>query len=960
MPPKSRTAQQRAAPVLRAKGKRTDDAGGRSYKQMNDAMTQKERKLYSSLFNLFDESKYDECVEHCDKLLALLPGHPDALCLKGISLTYMRSSKALRFFSAEELGAAPAQYLKEQGWALIEQAMQAAGTDTHIPYHIAAIVRRSECDYEAARRYFKTASDISKLSATILRDYATVCFLLRQYEECADVLGRLLPLVSLEKQGMNLRVCLAALALVNAILARHDKSAACTNMLVDTIQASCTHACFKDNKGRRTTLLRDNLYHECWQELASLRLFQNGEVEQAYGRKKALQHLAEIEAGACGAEKGETPVESASSSPPYEQFTRKDRRMIAERRFQLQLRGAADTDTLFGSIAELYAMNPHDLAPISYALATFLHAACKVTIRADAGNVVEVLCRGVAVSPEDYRPAVRQLYALVAGLHRGSADVAGSALAAQLAGCLSTGQHGFLAATNKFLVGQLLMSLAILAGDPDTAFDEIALYLASTCPAGRFVSLGAFDPVKVSLKLLERSLPDACASVSARLVAHLAKPDSGVSLVTRLQACTYLAGAGDAAPGLLQALLRTVVALPDTDLTLAALPDIEYDCPGKGYLNDNAAPDAVEAHAKWVAAHKTPLLDECGVAATFADDVEVLVAACDALAVLGLSVLAAKLAYYTTFLDDNDRFLASKAARHLLTAGATQAAVNLHGRFMFKSDPWLNSMEMQDTKFLSSVAETHNGAAGTAIDASSIDEAMLVSWGYAMKASREIIETAWEQCHDLGDFHLYSLRKGELAAYRDLSDCFSQLVLKRPAVSRAVQSLFSWWTRLLALSSALSPSDLDRVVSCLERATASADTLGEECFARLTANDKTDSPERLKDGDIYSLRMLRLLLLARSPRAAPSDGQEYHKVVWVFREWAQANSGEPLAAPVQALACALSGSVIAAVATIKKNRGAFEADVLGAIAHLAAAYGLKKTPPTLLEASRKALDGLAL
>eukprot|EP00768_Dysnectes_brevis_P008331 gnl/Dysnectes_brevis/747_a820_1685.p1 GENE.gnl/Dysnectes_brevis/747_a820_1685~~gnl/Dysnectes_brevis/747_a820_1685.p1 ORF type:complete len:834 (+),score=283.02 gnl/Dysnectes_brevis/747_a820_1685:42-2504(+) len=165
MPPRRKrvTARGKGKPKHAVKTKTAPKA--KTFAQIQQTLSGKDKKIYHSVFSLYDSKNYTEALKAATKFLNRVPNHCEILAMKGIS-TYHVSSK-------------------EEGWKIVNQAVTLARTDTHIPHHVKALMTRSEARYSDAMPIYEAALKAAPVNSLILRDYGSVAMQVRDFPKAA-------------------------------------------------------------------------------------------------------------------------------------------------------------------------------------------------------------------------------------------------------------------------------------------------------------------------------------------------------------------------------------------------------------------------------------------------------------------------------------------------------------------------------------------------------------------------------------------------------------------------------------------------------------------------------------------------------------------------------------------------------------------------------------------------------
>jgi len=297
-------------------------------------MSPKAKKQYNQMFALYDSGKYADGAECCTKLLQQYPGFADALCMLGICLYYIPVRRFLSLYKQgklsiprqrfEELEGGecvrallgldsaappsgtqpdqPADHSQEQqqgqgnrpepepqaaqltgkqvtlvtrflhalGWQLISDAQEAGKADTHVPYHIAALLSRTEGKSAQALAFYKKATDLFVNSSTLVRDLGFHQFLMHDYPAAEATLRRAFAL-TLASGKVDEQVARSQLALLVCTCFMSGNYQGCLDAIqsfVSRITSACTHGCFDHgSRSQRLAAARANGYHSCWRDV---------------------------------------------------------------------------------------------------------------------------------------------------------------------------------------------------------------------------------------------------------------------------------------------------------------------------------------------------------------------------------------------------------------------------------------------------------------------------------------------------------------------------------------------------------------------------------------------------------------------------------------------------------------------------------------------------------------------
>ncbi|GAA6030814.1 hypothetical protein JCM8097_008889 [Rhodosporidiobolus ruineniae] len=123
-------------------------------------------ELFRQALTLYESKTNKKGLEVTTDILSRHPDHGETLCMHGIFL--------------HSLGK------KDEGYAHLERGTQ-LDPGSHIVWHVYALMRRSDKEFEEALRCYKKACEIEKDSLNLLTDLSTLTVHLRRYSEYVDV-----------------------------------------------------------------------------------------------------------------------------------------------------------------------------------------------------------------------------------------------------------------------------------------------------------------------------------------------------------------------------------------------------------------------------------------------------------------------------------------------------------------------------------------------------------------------------------------------------------------------------------------------------------------------------------------------------------------------------------------------------------------------------------------------------
>lgn len=180
------------------------------------------------------------------------------------------------------------RFLHALAWKLIRESQEATKGDTHVPFHIAALLSRTEGKASQALGFYQKATEIFSNSSTLVRDLGIQYFLAKDYAAADLRIHRslLLSISSGKPDEQNVRTQLTLAIYTHYMQKKYQGCLNSIRELIEHITTSCTHSCFDRSRSQRMTLARANGYHSCWRDVRAAEAFR-AEVLELMARSEA-------------------------------------------------------------------------------------------------------------------------------------------------------------------------------------------------------------------------------------------------------------------------------------------------------------------------------------------------------------------------------------------------------------------------------------------------------------------------------------------------------------------------------------------------------------------------------------------------------------------------------------------------------------------------------------------------
>ncbi|KAF8550148.1 N-terminal acetyltransferase A, auxiliary subunit [Imleria badia] len=131
----------------------------------SQTLAQKERKLFSELLQAYEQKQLSKGRKFADQILKKYPHHGETMCMKGLVMVHLGE--------------------REAGIALIKDGMR-KDLQSHICWHVWALVQKGEHNYEEALKSYSMALKIDKDNFNIIRETSILQTHTRQFDALID------------------------------------------------------------------------------------------------------------------------------------------------------------------------------------------------------------------------------------------------------------------------------------------------------------------------------------------------------------------------------------------------------------------------------------------------------------------------------------------------------------------------------------------------------------------------------------------------------------------------------------------------------------------------------------------------------------------------------------------------------------------------------------------------------
>lgn len=934
--------------------------------QSSSEISSKDAKAISTIYSDFDNGKYVECFTTCNDLISRLPNNPDIMAMKGAATYYLPISHASQVFTLEEIGALSIPvFLRAEGWRLINEAIDVAakGSKSYIPLHIASIIRRHEHLEVSAIDCLQKASALTPSHSLFHKELAILYFHTDDYKKCEkSLLSFISTTTASVKTSQAPRMFAFTSFLCNMSQKRLDSAEASLAEFKSILQKAAAGAISQGTAAHRDASLYRNFYFEYIQALQAGHCILSIKAEDGNkGNIKAFhQQIGEFPA----------QLKKVRTTKRYDRGEMLRQSLVAYQSCE---------DMYLLTLRRLYCYAPFDLFVYEKIFELYLQKlhgiTCVINLTGlEKGN-------GILATTNEYTILHNVFSKFIAG------NIECTCTTKPLPACffhildpLKNMKQGNPAKRNFFFDRTLCMRLAFLSSDLAAFKAEI-----NTVLNGKRISLGLLQYLSelvnqldkdtathLYTNLVDESYPDQNKEyIKAYLSYALAKLDPGAG-GNNLLRCRNI--------------LEETISLcsHDEDADLLLVDSNKQLCIHKGYLNDSATQEQIDAFKR----EHEQKLTEYLITLRF-KNIEKLTSApptpdiCSLYAkllyILGLPRSAAIMSELVSILDNNDRSASRVAVDTYMQIDAIVGAYTMYGKFIYQADPWLTCQDNQDLSVLclsysnyqdsSSVAQLIDSFINGSVDAKK-DSGVIELFVSRIKAAFTAIELIFDSYYELLDFHHYVVRAGYLLTYwRALMD-YQKKLMSQASTRETVSFVLELIICILKLDDDHAEKLSNVMLSCEEALTERYrksvifyHELSKE--KKETGEEKKDveeHPDALCDKDPYSIHafinLVNNLRSAKSEELMDYTSSMLNHKIWFLIEKSPKQSGSNITSVdkrFHILQNMLSGKVLLALKDLKDASPELIADV-ATIAHC----GLMKTPASLRQASTTALSKLLM